>query len=342
MGMLGSVPPVRLHEAAQVALGCVAMLDDLEGHGAVGAPLPGSIADAPVFAPPPARDEADRAVGAAPAEDAEEEPASFGAAVAAATHGRPEDTVWTPVLLAEDEAAFHDQRLLETLESAHPAMVVAPLTTGRIVAQVVAGGSLGVAEGRPGTFGGRVRGPAGDGFGVTAGHVVAGAVGAEVWQPASADGEGSVIGVVHAVTELRERGNLADLGLIVLHAPDGDVYELTLLGDERIAGRPVRKAGRTTGTTSGWVSRVGAQRVAVWIDGQRHRFDGLFAVETDDGAFSDFGDSGALVLDEEDGAVLGMVVAGSPAGGRAGGPLTWAVPARNLAGSMAALVQAGR
>ena len=86
-------------------------------------------------------------------------------------------------------------------------------------------------------------------------------------------------------------------------------------------GRPVRKVGRTTGVTSGSVTQVEVDRLRVDLgeEGDPHEalFSDQFEVQGPEGrAFSDAGDSGSLIVDEQR-RPRGLLFSGGPdTGGR--------------------------
>ena len=72
----------------------------------------------------------------------------------------------------------------------------------------------------------------------------------------------------------------------------------------------VQKAGRTTGYTKGKVTAIGLRGVAVQYGaGMVCRFDQQMEVISDDGLFSNGGDSGSLVVDMDNNPV-GLLFAG--------------------------------
>jgi hypothetical protein len=78
-------------------------------------------------------------------------------------------------------------------------------------------------------------------------------------------------------------------------------------------GRPVSKAGRTTGVTRGRITQVEVDRLRVDM-GEPGRpelaqFSDQFEVQGEDGRFSDGGDSGSLIVDGR-GKALGLLFAG--------------------------------
>jgi len=88
----------------------------------------------------------------------------------------------------------------------------------------------------------------------------------------------------------------------------------------------VRKIGRTTGLTVGTISAIEVDNVAVGYDQGTAYFDSQIEIaSTGPGPFSDGGDSGSLIIDENNEA-LGLLFAGSDQGGPNGLGLTYANP----------------
>ena len=73
----------------------------------------------------------------------------------------------------------------------------------------------------------------------------------------------------------------------------------------------VKKCGRTTGLTQGKVSGINATVVISYDKGQA-RFVGQIVVTGASGAFSDGGDSGALIVTQSTNQPVGLLFAGSP------------------------------
>jgi hypothetical protein len=99
------------------------------------------------------------------------------------------------------------------------------------------------------------------------------------------------------------------------------------LGPEFIdEGEVVYKVGRTTGATRGRVTAFDLDNIVVGYEIGNVRFDGQIEVEgTGRGPFSDGGDSGSLIVDQDMKAVA-LLFAGSDDGGRNGQGLTYANP----------------
>ena len=118
-------------------------------------------------------------------------------------------------------------------------------------------------------------------------------------------------GIEFNATKLRGLGKLAGLGEPFLDA-----------------GAAVSKLGRTTGVTDGKVTAFEMDNVVVGYDIGDLRFDNQVEIESsEDGPFSDGGDSGSLIVDAEKHGVA-LLFAGSDQGGSNGQGLTYANPLR--------------
>jgi hypothetical protein len=91
-----------------------------------------------------------------------------------------------------------------------------------------------------------------------------------------------------------------------------------------VGGERVRKVGRTTGVTSGTVLSTDINNVEVDYGAQSATFDAQIEIQGDNGLFSDGGDSGSLVIDENNYAV-GLLCSGSDQP-ISGGQLSYANP----------------
>ena len=127
--------------------------------------------------------------------------------------------------------------------------------------------------------------------------------------------------------------NLLDLALAAVddpaHIGGNQVPEGILSGvvEELLDGVLVAKVGRTTGHTTGTVTAVELDGVSVdYGRGDVFTFDDCLEVEGDVGAFSEGGDSGSVVYDRESLAAVGLLFAGSSAGGTNGAGLTFCNP----------------
>jgi len=91
-------------------------------------------------------------------------------------------------------------------------------------------------------------------------------------------------------------------------------------------GDVVYKVGRTTGATKGRVTAFDLDNVVINYDIGNLRFDGQVEIEgTGQGPFSDGGDSGALIVNDDMQAIA-LLFAGSDSGGRNNMGLTYANP----------------
>lgn len=148
------------------------------------------------------------------------------------------------------------------------------------------------------------------------------------------------VGMLAASVRLKTRGaNFVDAALARIDA--GVEHDATLLRrlvggrDRRLAGLgpefldegvTVYKTGRTTGVTKGRVTAFDVDNVVVNYDVGNLRFDGQIEIEgTGKRPFSDGGDSGSLILDE-DMLAVGLLFAGGETGGSNGLGLTYANP----------------
>jgi hypothetical protein len=162
-------------------------------------------------------------------------------------------------------------------------------------------------------------------------------VGDPVLSPGPADGGRRDLDRVATLTSfecLSAGRNLLDLAVAAVddpaHVGGNEVPEGTLSGvvEELLDGVLVAKVGRTTGHTTGTVTAIELDGVTVDY-GRRDvfTFDECLEVEGDLGAFSDGGDSGSVVYDRESLAAVGLLFAGSSAGGANGAGLTFCNPA---------------
>jgi hypothetical protein len=98
----------------------------------------------------------------------------------------------------------------------------------------------------------------------------------------------------------------------------------------------VVKVGRTTGGTRGFVSAIGVS-VGVFMTTQGYRQQAFFSnqiqIESEVGDFSDGGDSGSVVFNEDMDAV-GLIFAGARDGARGGGKLSYANPMGLVLGAL--------
>jgi hypothetical protein len=175
-------------------------------------------------------------------------------------------------------------------------------------------------------------------------HVLAdenhGRRGDAIIQPGRFDGgarQRDAVGALARCIPLKPKGtNLVDAATATIR--EGLEYDphmlkglgtLAALGPELLdAGTPVSKVGRTTGVTRGRVTAFELDNVIVEYDAGNLRFDDQVEIEgTEDGPFSQGGDSGALIVDGTTSAVA-LLFAGGDMGGSNGMGLTYANPIR--------------
>ena len=173
-------------------------------------------------------------------------------------------------------------------------------------------------------------------------HVLAasdvGSAGDPVLQPGPADG-GRAADRIGTLTVFEpfadDRPNLVDAAAAVLDAdvdaepgdlPGGPLTGVVTPSSEIDPEEAVEKLGRTTGHTRGRISAVEVDGVTVQYDRAVHTFDNQIEIEGTTSAFSAGGDSGSVIWRMPDRAPLGLLFAGSEAGGSQGGGVTFANP----------------
>jgi hypothetical protein len=177
-------------------------------------------------------------------------------------------------------------------------------------------------------------------------HVLAsedrGKAGDPIVQPGTMDGgrqRRNAVATLGKWIRFRKRaGNAVDAALGVLAADvEYDPARLTAIvrrgtralrgvGPEVDSGTRVHKVGRTTGATTGRVTAFSLDNVVVAFDTGNVRFDDQIEIEsTGTRPFSDGGDSGSLIVDDDMLAVA-LLFAGSEFGGRRNLGLTYANP----------------
>jgi hypothetical protein len=192
-----------------------------------------------------------------------------------------------------------------------------------------------------GTLGGFVRTASGLAI-LSNNHVLAAsnaaAPGDPVLQPAPADGgtPGDRVATLGAFERMvAGRPNLVDAAVAVLddgvEADPGDLPGGPLLAPvppslDIDPEEAVEKIGRTTGHTSGRITAVEVDGVAVQYDEAVYRFDDQLEIEGGDGAFSAGGDSGSVIWRSRDRAPVALLFAGSETGGTGGTGVTFANP----------------
>ena len=192
-----------------------------------------------------------------------------------------------------------------------------------------------------GTLGGFVRTAGGTAI-LSNNHVLAvgdaADLGDPVLQPGPVDGGRAEdrVGTLSAFVRFRAEGaNAVDAALAVLDPgvdatpgdlPGGPLSGEVPLGIDIDLDEAVEKIGRTTGHTSGRISAVEVDGVAVQYDRAVYRFDDQVEIEGDAGAFSAGGDSGSVIWRSRDRAPVALLFAGSSTGGRTGAGVTFANP----------------
>jgi hypothetical protein len=192
-----------------------------------------------------------------------------------------------------------------------------------------------------GTLGGFVRTAAGIAV-LSNNHVLAASdtalLGDPVLQPGPADAGlmADRVAALSAFVRFRDGApNAVDAALAVLD-PGIDADPGDLPGGPLTAAVPgaldvdpdevVEKVGRTTGHTTGRISAVEVDGVAVQYDRAVHRFDDQIEIEGNAGPFSAGGDSGAVIWRSRDRAPVALLFAGSTQGGSRGAGVTFANP----------------
>ena len=170
-------------------------------------------------------------------------------------------------------------------------------------------------------------------------HVLAdedrGKVGDAILQPGAYDGgkqPNDVIGTLLDFVKLKDRNNLVDAAIAsIADGVDVDVKTLKDVGqvaglrDEPIEpGDTVLKLGRTTGLTQGRVTAIEVDDIVVAYDRGDLSFDRQIEIEgAADLPFSQGGDSGSLIVDEQFRGCA-LLFAGGDTGGTNGKGLTFA------------------
>jgi len=163
-------------------------------------------------------------------------------------------------------------------------------------------------------------------------------IGTLICQPGTLDGgvfPDDEIGELGKVVKLKFGTNLVDAAVADLYEGiEFDSVSIGKLGD--LAGQAsvfdlpskatVHKVGRTTGQTSGRITAFDIDNVRVQYDMGVLRFDNQIEIEgAGTKAFSDSGDSGSLIVDDQLRAI-GLLFAGGNVGGSNGKGLTYANP----------------
>ena len=164
----------------------------------------------------------------------------------------------------------------------------------------------------------------------------AGKLGDIVIQPGAHDGgkrRSDRVGALLDFVPLKNGGgNLVDAAIASIDAGI-DIDAATLTGFGALAGlrqdilEPgaiVLKVGRTTGVTRGLVTAIEVDDLVIGYDRGDLSFDRQIEIEgADTGPFSDGGDSGSIIVDEQ-GLACALLFAGSDQGGSNGAGLTYA------------------
>ncbi|WP_375466307.1 hypothetical protein [uncultured Methylobacterium sp.] len=127
-------------------------------------------------------------------------------------------------------------------------------------------------------------------------------------------------------------GDIEHDGSVVTDPQDAATsWRVGKIVEELLTNDPVRKVGRTTGYTQGKVTSISVDNLVVAMalgTGERlARFDNQIAVESEDRAFSQGGDSGALIF-TADGSPAALLFAGTETGGIHSRGVTFANPIR--------------
>ncbi|WP_046469020.1 hypothetical protein [Allosalinactinospora lopnorensis] len=173
-----------------------------------------------------------------------------------------------------------------------------------------------------------------------------------VLQPGVSDSgtdPGDAVARLTAFSELRtDRPNLLDAAVAriddsVGHDPEGypggAITDVTAEVQER---DEVRKLGRTTGYTRGYVTAFEVDGLRIDFPTGDLLFDDQIEISGAGGGFSDGGDSGSLIWTADEHAALGLLFAGSDIGGPDGTGLTYANPMRAVLDEFDARLADGR
>jgi hypothetical protein len=166
--------------------------------------------------------------------------------------------------------------------------------------------------------------------------------GAAIVQPGGLDGgaePADVIARLGAYIQLRPGSRINVVDAAIAQLEDNVRFDpVNILGkgslgrtrDEPLTLKvTVHKAGRTTGVTTGVVTAIELDNVRIGYDIGTVRFDNQIEIEGIDQPFSDAGDSGSLIVDNDLNAAA-LLFAGSDHGGKAGTGLTYAHPIQSV------------
>ncbi|MEZ0494100.1 hypothetical protein AB2L28_17835 [Kineococcus sp. TBRC 1896] len=244
---------------------------------------------------------------------------------------------------AGDEVDIREIGMVTALSAPTEPGTWAPESLQRRTRPLHPGLSIAQRDVTAGTLGGFVRVEGSDGLYVLSNnHVLANsdqaALGDPVLQPGPHDGGRAADRVgrlARAVPLGAGGGNAVDAALALL---EGDLADaLADVDPSYPAGRltgwtepddevAVEKVGRTTGWTTGRISAIELDDVAVQYPVGVVGFDGQIEVTGDAGAFSAGGDSGSLVYRPDTRQAVGLLFAGSERGGPDGAGLTFCNP----------------
>ncbi|MFC3995670.1 hypothetical protein ACFOVU_07080 [Nocardiopsis sediminis] len=165
-------------------------------------------------------------------------------------------------------------------------------------------------------------------------------VGDPALQPGTADGgadPGDAVARLAAMSELSDdQPNVVDAAIARLD--DGIEHDPAAYPDGPIAGitpwppteTDVAKIGRTTAHTTGRITAFEVDGLQVDFGGRVLTFDDQVEISGSGGPFSDGGDSGSLIWTVEGRLAVGLLFAGSTAGGPDGTGLTFANPIQRV------------
>lgn len=206
---------------------------------------------------------------------------------------------------------------------------------------LVPGCSVGHTNVTAGTLGGFVR-IDGVAHALSNSHVLADSgaanTGDAVVQPGPADDGAAPADIVGTLTDMvplhTGRANVVDAAIARIREETG--YDPAAYPGGRINGTTddpsphVAKLGRTTGHTRGRITAFEVDGLRVAFSSGELEFDNQIEIAGETGGFSDGGDSGSLIWDEDERAALGLLFAGSQSGGPNGSGLTYANPIREV------------
>lgn len=213
-----------------------------------------------------------------------------------------------------------------------PSSSLAPLLRQRN-RPLIPGCSLGHYNITAGTLGGFVKLSDGSTKILSNNHVLAdsdaGRIGDRILQSGPIDGgaiEDDVVAKLHEYAPLRSHIDAALATMEDNITFENHYDQQRLVGvDEISLEAEVSKLGRTTGLTKGKITAVGVDDVPVRYGRTVVYFDNQVEVESEDGPFSQGGDSGALIFNKDLNAVA-LLFAGTTTGGAFNMGVTYANP----------------